>query len=72
MLNVGQLKRMIKIRIKDPIVACDAGAWCNKQFGEGVWQLDIIGMFAPKPEYDFGLPNEKDAVLFALKWAVYA
>lgn len=72
MQNVGQLKRMIKIRIKDPIVAIEAGVWCNKQIGNGVWQLDIIGLFAPNPEYEFGLPNEKDAVLFSLKWAGYA
>lgn len=63
---------MIKIKIKNPIIACRAGEWCNNQLGENGWELDVVGMFSSNPEYNFRIPNEKDAVLFGLTWAEYA
>ena len=58
--------------VKDPIIACDIGEWCNKQLGTGAYRLDVTGLFTSNVSYCFDVFEEKDAVMFSLKWAEFA
>lgn len=62
---------MIKLTITNPIIASEAGEWCNQMFGESGWDLWSQDVFSRNPKYEFELFNEADALLFKLRWSEY-
>ncbi len=62
---------MMKITIKNPEIAVEAGEWCNEQFGNENWDLWCEDLFNG-PRYTFEFFNKQDLVLFSLRWSEYA
>ena len=59
---------MIRVTIDNPEKALEAGAWCNRLFGDK-WQLHGQNVISGKnPLYHFEFYNTLDAMLFSLKW----
>lgn len=54
------------ITLNNPHIATEAGEWCNSQFGEGAWNINMPEMF--KPVYIFLFTDPKHATEFALRW----
>jgi hypothetical protein len=63
---------MTVFKITDPIAAGEIGTWCNEHLKESDWGLDVQGLFSNQVAYKFKLFNQKDAVVFGLKWADFA
>ena len=63
---------MIKIAINDPLVAIEAGEWCNTQFGDDGWKLWGQNMLSDKPVYEFGFEDSQNATMFSLRWAEHS
>jgi hypothetical protein len=63
---------MIKITIKDPLVAIEAGEWCNENLGSSNWHMFPQNLMTNNPKYDFGFSDEQAATMFALRWAQHA
>jgi|CryBogDrversion2_7_1035282.scaffolds.fasta_scaffold206872_1 hypothetical protein len=61
----------MKITLKNPAVAIDAGYWCDAMFGSDGWDLFGDGVLSGDPKYTFEILDEKDATLFVLRWAEY-
>ena len=62
---------MIKITITDPLIASEAGEWCNSRFGDN-WKLRAENMLTKYPTYEFGFEDSQNATMFSLRWAEYA
>lgn len=62
---------MMKLTLSDPTAASEAGEWCNSMFGEEGWDLWAQDLFSNHPKYKFEFFNEKDALLFKLRWSEY-
>jgi hypothetical protein len=63
---------MIKISINDPLIALEAGEWCNTHFGEKGWELWGKNVLSDKPTYDFGFNDGQNATMFSLRWAEHS
>ena len=64
-------KNPMKITITNPEIASLAGEWCNEQFGNDGWDLWPQQLFSGNPKYKFEFFNEKDLLLFSLRWSEY-
>jgi hypothetical protein len=42
--------------------------WCNDYCGEINWDFAYKDALSDSPIYTFRFPNEKHAIMFALKW----
>lgn len=62
---------MIKITIGDPLIAIEAGEWCNEQFGDD-WKLYGQNLFSSNPKYEFGFEDSQNATMFSLRWAEHS
>ena len=58
---------MIRVTLKDPLIALEAGEWCNEQFGNN-WKLHGQNLFSGDPHYAFEFPDTQKATLFGLRW----
>jgi len=63
---------MIKITLTNPLIATEAGEWCNKQFGENGWDLWSQDLLSGFPKYKFEFFTEQDATMFSLRWAEHS
>jgi len=44
--------------------------WCDEKVGKSNWRQEFLGYRSfPYNEYSFHFKNEKDAMLFALRWS---
>ena len=62
---------MIKLTIIDPLIASEAGDWCNEMFGEEGWDLWAQDLLSGDPKYKFEFFNDNHALLFKLRWSEY-
>ena len=62
---------MINITIRDPLVAIEAGEWCNEHFGPD-WELTSLNLMSGFQRYEFGFKNSQHATMFSLRWAEHA
>lgn len=60
---------MIEFIIKNPALARDAVFWCFNNVSADSWTLDCKDAVTNSPKYSFFFDEQRDAVLFALKWA---
>jgi hypothetical protein len=59
---------MINITLRDPLVAIEAGEWCNEQFGTD-WTINSWNLLSGFEKYEFGFNNSQHATMFSLRWA---
>ena len=63
---------MTNVTLVDPLIALEAGEWCNKHFGEKGWNLLTQDLLSGYPKYKFTFPNEQDLTMFSLRWAEHS
>lgn len=63
---------MIKIRLKDPLIAVQAGEWCDTTLGAHNWELWGHDLLSGQAQYEFGFKDQQYATMFSLRWAEHS
>jgi hypothetical protein len=59
---------MTKVRIKGATAGYEAGEWCQNNLEFDNWDMWMNNSWS---DYTFEFANEKDALLFSLRWAEF-
>jgi hypothetical protein len=59
---------MTKITINNATISSDAVKWCERNFQDDEWKMQMTNHWGA---FAFEFKDERDATLFALRWAEY-